>query len=74
MTPYEIVYRQQPLIVTSYLPGTKNFQAIDKLLQGRESTLTTLNDNLHMAQNCMKQEANQHHSESVFQEGDQVFL
>lgn len=36
--------------------------------------LTHLIDNLHQAQNRMKQQANQHHSECTFQEGDQVFL
>jgi hypothetical protein len=55
MTPYETVYGQQPPIVTSYLPGTSKVQAIDKLLQGRETTFMTLKDNLHMAQNHMKQ-------------------
>jgi hypothetical protein len=51
MTPYEMVYGQQPPTVTSYLPGTSKVQAIDKLLQGREATLVALKDNLHMAQN-----------------------
>jgi hypothetical protein len=49
MTPYEMVYVQQPLTVTSYLPGTSKVQAIDKLLQGRETTLMNLKDNLHMS-------------------------
>jgi hypothetical protein len=34
MTPYEMVYGQQPPTVTSYLPGTSKVQDIDKLLQG----------------------------------------
>ena len=74
MTPYEMVYGQQPPIVTSYISGTLKVQVIDYLMQGREDTLAALKDNLHIAQNRMKQQADQHHSERVFQEGDQVFL
>jgi hypothetical protein len=44
------------------------------MLQGRVVTLVALKDNLHMAQNRMKQHANQHRLERVFQEGDHVFL
>jgi hypothetical protein len=55
MTPYEIVYGQQPPTVTSYIPGTSKVHAIDKSLQGRVATLMALKDNLHMAQKCMKQ-------------------
>jgi hypothetical protein len=46
-------------------------------LRGNDPILginTYLKDNLHMAQNHMKQQADQHHLERVFQEGDQVFL
>jgi len=69
-----MVYGQQPPILTSYLSGTSKVQSIDKLMQGREVTLMDLKENLHMAQNCMKQQVDQHRSERVFQEGDQVFL
>ena len=33
-----------------------------------------LKDNLHVAQNRMKQQTDQHRSERTFQERDQVFL
>jgi len=36
--------------------------------------LAHLKENLHQAQNRMKQQADQYHSERKFQEGDQVFL
>jgi hypothetical protein len=57
MTTYVIVYGQQPPTITSYLPGTSKVQTIDKLLQGMELTLADLKENLHMAQNHMKQQA-----------------
>jgi hypothetical protein len=59
MTPYETMYGQQPSIVTSYLPSTSKVQAIDNLLQGGAATLADLKDNLHMAQNHMKQQGDQ---------------
>jgi hypothetical protein len=55
MAPYETVYIQQPLVVTSYILGTSKVSPIDNLLKGREATLTDFKDNLHMDQNCMKQ-------------------
>jgi hypothetical protein len=74
MTPYEAVYGQRPPIVTTYLLGTSKFQYIDKMLQVRTTTLEALKDNLHMAQNHMKQQPYQHHLERVFQADDQVFI
>jgi hypothetical protein len=62
MTPYEVVYGQKPLSVTSYLPGTSKVQAVDHTLHTREAILHILKDNLVMAQNRMKQQVDQHHS------------
>jgi hypothetical protein len=55
MTPYEAVYGQRPPTVITYLPGTSKVQSIDTMWQGRTTTLVALKDNLHMAQNRMKQ-------------------
>jgi hypothetical protein len=74
MTPFEVVYGQKPPSVLSYLPGTSKVQAVDQTLTVREDILHTLKENLVMAQNCMKQQADQVRSERQFSEGDQVFL
>ena len=74
MTPFEAVYGQKPPSVLSYLLGTSKVQAVDQTLTVREDILHTLKDNLVMAQNRMKQQANQGHSERQFEEGDQVLL
>jgi hypothetical protein len=74
MTPYETMYGQQPPRLTSYIPTTSKVQDIKNLLQGMEVTLVDLKENLHMAQNRMKKQVDQQHSERVFQESDQVFL
>eukprot|EP00253_Pinus_taeda_P002688 PITA_02688 len=74
MTPYEAVYGQLLPSPTSYLKGCSKFQAVDQLLQHRTTMLAHLRENLHQAQNCVKQQVDQHHSERQFQEGDQLAL
>jgi hypothetical protein len=70
MTPFEAVYGQKPPSVLSYLPGASKVQAVDLTLTAREAILHTLKENLVMAQNHMKQQADQGRSERQFAEGD----
>lgn len=56
MSPYEVVYGQQPPSMISYLPGTSKVNFKDNFLQNREATLATLKENLEMDQNCTKQQ------------------
>jgi hypothetical protein len=74
MTPFEAVYGQNPLSVLSYMPGVSKVQEVEKNLTVQEAILHSLKENLVMAQNHMKQQADQGHSERQFVEGDQVFL
>jgi hypothetical protein len=74
MTPFEAIYGQKPPSVLSYLPGASKVQAVELTITAREAILRTLKDNLVMAQNCMKQQADQGRSERQFAEGDQLFL
>jgi hypothetical protein len=74
MTPFEVVYGQNPPSFLSYFPGVSKVQVVDQMLTVREAILHTLKENLVMAQNCMKQQADQGRSECQFAEGDQVFL
>jgi hypothetical protein len=74
MTPYEVVYGQKPLSLTSFLPGTSKVQGMDHTLHTREAILCLLKDNLVMAQNRIKQQANQHRSKCSFAIGDWVSL
>eukprot|EP00253_Pinus_taeda_P034632 PITA_34632 len=71
MTPYEAVYGQLPPSPTSYIKGCSKVQVVDQILQNRTTMLTHLRENLHQAQNCMKQQVDQHRSECQFQEGNQ---
>jgi hypothetical protein len=74
MNPFEAVYGKNPPSVLSYFPGVSKVQEVDQTLTVREAILHTLKENLVMAQNHMKQQANQGRSECQFAEGDQVFL
>ena len=74
MTPFEAVHGQKPPSVLSYLPGASKVQAVDLTITEREDILHTLKENLVMAQNPMKKQADQGFSERQFVEGDQVFL
>lgn len=74
MTPFEVVYGKPPPSVISYLPGLYKVKDVEKTCPCWHDILRTLEDNLVLAQNCMKQQADQHHSERHFEEGDQVFL
>jgi hypothetical protein len=74
MTPFEVVYGHKPPSVLSYLSGTSKVQAVDQTLTVQEDILCTLKENLVMAQNRMKQQADQGCFERQFAEGDQVFL
>ena len=60
MTPYEAVYGQLPPLPTSYLKECSKVQAVDQLLQCRTTMLAHLRENLHQAQNRMKQQVDQH--------------
>jgi hypothetical protein len=74
MTPFEAVYGHKLPSILSYLLGTSKVQAVDQTLIVREDILRTLKENLVMAQNHMKQQEDQGHSEHQFAKGDQVFL
>lgn len=74
MTPYEVVYGQLPSSPISYILGCSKLQVVDQLLQNHATMLAHLKDNIHQAQNKMKQWVEQHHSKHTFQEGGQVFL
>ena len=74
MTPFEAIYGKNPPSVLSYLLGVSKVREVDQTTTVREAILHTLKDNLVMAQNHMKQQEVQGHSEHHFAKGDHVFL
>lgn len=57
-----------------YLPGESNLDVVDRSLLAREQTIQLLKYNLMKAQNRMKQMADQHRTERVFQVDNWVYL
>jgi hypothetical protein len=47
---------------------------VEDHIENQQKVLQILKDNLTMAQNCMKQQVDQHRSERSFELGDWVFL
>jgi hypothetical protein len=74
MTPFEAVYGKNPPSVLSYMPDMSKVEEVDQTLIVPKDLLCILKENLSMAQNHMKQQADQDRSERQFVEGDEVFL
>ena len=49
-------------------------QAVEDHIEYQQEVLQLLNNNINLAQNRMKQQADQHRSERSFDVGDWVFL
>jgi hypothetical protein len=60
--------------ITSSLKGTAKVQAMEDHIGNQQEVLKLLKGNLVIAQNRMKQQAYQHHSEREFEVGDWIFL
>ena len=73
-TPYEVVYGQTPPLHIPYVPGSSTVDSVDRSLTAREAALHLSKHNLQKAQNRMKQQADQHRSERVFEQGDWVYV
>jgi hypothetical protein len=74
MTPFMALYGYHPPSITSSLKEKSKFQAVEDHIENQQQVLQILKDNLTMAQNRMKQQADQHRSERSFEVGDWVFL
>lgn len=74
LTPYQVLYGQPPPSPIHYIPGSSNIATVDQWGLDRESTLKLLKEHLSQAQNRMKQLADKHQTERVFQVGDWVYL
>jgi hypothetical protein len=68
------LYGYHPPSITSSLKLKSKVQAVEDHIEHQQHVLQILKDNLTMAQNCMKQQADQHRSERSFEEGNWVLL
>ncbi|KAL8089016.1 hypothetical protein AgCh_038682 [Apium graveolens] len=60
LTPYEVVYNQQPPLHLPYVTGESSNAAVDRSLQKREDMFATLKFHLARAQCRMKNQADKH--------------
>jgi hypothetical protein len=74
MTPFMALYGYHPPSITSSLKEKSKVQAVEDHIENQQQVLQILKDNLTMAHNRMKQQADQHRSERSFEVGDWVFL
>ena len=64
------LYEYQPPSITSYLRENSKVQAVEHHIEHQQQVLQLLKDNLVLAQNRMKQQADQHRSKRSFVVGD----
>ena len=74
ISPFLALYGYHPPSITSSLKVSLRVQVVQDHLLHQQQVLSVLKENLAMAQNRMKQEADQHCSERNFEVGDWVFL
>eukprot|EP00253_Pinus_taeda_P007405 PITA_07405 len=70
MTAFMALYGYHPPSITSYLTKNSKVQAMEDHIEHQQKFLQLLKDNLTLAQNRKKQQADQHHSERSFDVGD----
>ena len=68
------LYGYQPPSNTSYLRENSKVQEVEHHIEHQQQVLQLLKDNLMLAQNRMKEQADQYRSERSFDVGDWVFL
>ncbi|CAM8903380.1 unnamed protein product [Rhodiola kirilowii] len=74
MTPFEAVYGRPPPSVLKYIQGSGNLETVDNWLARRETIIQQLSANITKAQARMRQFANKHRLDKVFEIGDWVYV
>ncbi|KAH9297684.1 hypothetical protein KI387_029366, partial [Taxus chinensis] len=74
MSPFLALYGYHPPSITSSLRGQPWVRAVEEHIQYQQEVLSSLKENLVMAQNHMKQQADQHRTKRHFEVGDWVFV
>lgn len=74
MSLYEALYGQKPPIMIECIPGSTKVNEVGNTLQYRQEVVTLLKNNLHQAQNSMKEQVDQHRTQKSFKEGNMTIL
>ena len=70
MTPFMALYGYHPSSITSSLRENFKVQVVEDHIEHQLQVLQLLKDNLNLAQNRMKQQADQHRNEIIFDVGN----
>lgn len=73
-TPLEALYGRPPSLLINYFSANSLFSEVDKTLRNKDEVLKALKQNLHKANNRMKQYEDAHRREEHFQLGDWVYV
>ncbi|KAL4282814.1 hypothetical protein GQ457_16G014550 [Hibiscus cannabinus] len=74
MTPFEVLYGRTPPTIVRYLRDSTGHSFLDAFMLQRDEVLQTLKVNLLKAQARMKNLADQHRRDIVFEVGDWVYI
>ena len=74
MSPFLALYGYHSPSIKSPLKENTKVQAVEDHIGNQQEVLKLLKENLVMAQNRMKQQADQHRSEREFEVGGWVFM
>ena len=74
MTPFQALYGCAPPRWKELVQGDAKVPAVKSQLEENQKVMQVLKDNLSMAQNRMKQQADQHRTEREFESADWVFV
>ena len=69
MSPFMVLYGYHPPSITSSLRYQSKVQVVEEHIENQQQVLQLLKDNLILAHNRMKQQADQHRSERSFEVG-----
>ncbi|PNY17867.1 hypothetical protein L195_g014621, partial [Trifolium pratense] len=73
-TPYEVVYGRAPPVITRWVHGETRVDAVQKELVDRDEALRQLRQQLHRAQDRMKQLSDKKRCDRSFEIGEWVFV
>ena len=74
VTPFEALYGYPPPRLLDYIPGTTSVEAVNDHLQKRQQIMSLLKQNLLLAQERMKIQADKHRMERSFTDGEWVYV
>ncbi|KAK8918293.1 hypothetical protein KSP39_PZI021908 [Platanthera zijinensis] len=74
MTPYEVVYGQEPAIHIPYISGEARTEEVDRSLEAREKVISLLKTNLAQAQNRMRVMADKKRRERTLEVGSWAYV